>query len=246
MGLTGSFSPKVARLPNGAHRLRGRSKHREGEVRRVLAVLSIVAMAATLAVGAAAPASAGASEESAFVSRINGLRQNKGLAPLAVSGNLTSIGRSWSQQMMERGSLSHNPNYARQVTADWVKLGENVGRGSSVDSLFQAFVNSSAHYRNLVDPAFTHVGVGVVTAPDGTLWTSHQFMQVRSAAPAAAAPAPTGSAPVARTASAPRAASSGASAGRARPAPAGAPAPPPPPPKPTERVVLSLEQLRTL
>ena len=52
----------------------------------------------------------------------------------------------------------------------------------------QAFINSPAHYRNLVDPAWTHVGVGVTFGGDGRMYTTHNFMALAGgggAAPAA-------------------------------------------------------------
>ena len=55
--------------------------------------------------------------------------------------------------MVANGGISHNPNLANDVSANWTKLGENVGVGNDVDSLMNAFINSPAHYHNLVDPA---------------------------------------------------------------------------------------------
>lgn len=209
-------------------------------MRRFVASIGLVAALAGGMVIAAPSAQASASDEAGFVARINSLRQSKGLAPLAVDGNLTSIGRNWSQKMLNAGAISHNPSFPSQVTSNWAKLGENVGHGGSVDSLFKAFVNSPGHYRNLVDPAFTHVGVGVVTGPDGTLWTAHQFMTLAGAS----APKTT---PAASAAKAPRSAATATSPARRSVTAAPAPAPaPPPPPAPSARIVLSLEQVRSL
>jgi len=190
--------------------------------------------------------------ESAFVAKINALRASKGLGQLAVYGELTTIARNWSQQMANAGAISHNANFPNQVTADWKKLGENVGRGGTVDALFTAFVNSPHHYENLVDPAFNYVGVGVVVTPDGTIWTSHQFMQLGAAA-AAAAPRVTAPRPAAtpRVTAAPRAAAprpaTAPRAAASTPSPAPAPAPAPKPaPVPPPRFVMSLEQLQGL
>ena len=54
--------------------------------------------------------------------------------------------------MVQAGQISHNPNLGSEVSGDWTKLGENVGVGYDVDGLMQAFINSPAHYKNLVDP----------------------------------------------------------------------------------------------
>jgi hypothetical protein len=120
-------------------------------------------------------------DESAFVAKINQLRAEHGLRPLEVDGELTTIGRRWAGKMAAAGQISHNPNFPNEVTQDWEKLGENVGVGSNVDELHAAFVKSPAHFRNLVDGDFTHIGVGVVYTNDGALYTSHQFMKLRAA-----------------------------------------------------------------
>ena len=118
--------------------------------------------------------------EAQFLAKINNLRASKGLGALAIDGQLTSIARNWTAHMASAGAISHNPNLATQVTENWQKLGENVGEGPDVDTLFQAFVNSPHHYANLVDPAFSLVGIGVVVAPDGTMYTTHDFEQPAS------------------------------------------------------------------
>ena len=133
---------------------------------------------------------AGSSAEAAFVARINGIRESQGLGPLAVYGELRDVARAWTDQMVANGGISHNPNLAGDVTANWTKLGENVGVGSSVDSLMSAFVNSPAHYRNIVDPAFNYIGVGVSYGSDGRMYTTHDFMALDDGSGGSPAPAP--------------------------------------------------------
>ena len=203
---------------------------------------------AALPILAAAPARAATdprSAESAFVSKINSLRASKGLSQLRVDSELTSIGRRWASKMAADGDISHNPGFSSWVTADWVKLGENVGMGGDVDSIFRAFVASPSHYKNLVDPAFQFVGVGVVVAADGTIFTAHQFEQK---AGAVAAPAPA-AAPTAapKPAAAPRPTTAKPAAAPkpvATPDPVPAAAPAPAPPAAPAHAVQVLEQLR--
>ena len=61
--------------------------------------------------------------------------------------------------------------------------------GPRNDTIWTAFVHSSQHYANLVDPAFNRVGVGVAYA-GGSQWTCHRFMAVSGGGgqPAAARP----------------------------------------------------------
>jgi hypothetical protein len=178
--------------------------------------------------------------ESQFVSRINSLRASKGLSQLSVNGQLLGVARNWTENMVQAGQISHNPNLAGQVSGDWTKLGENVGVGPDVDSLMQAFINSSAHYRNLVDPAWNYVAVGVTIAADGQIYTTHNFMAMGAAAPPPPAPAP---APTTTRPATPR---------TTAPPTTAAPtttttAPPPPTPHPTPaRVTAVLDPLRAL
>lgn len=170
-------------------------------------VVFVAIVGALIMSPAARPAAADpASAEAEFVQRINALRADKGLAPLGVDPELTAIARRWSARMADDGELSHNPNLGNEAR-DWRMLGENVGVGPTVESIHRAFVNSPRHYENLVEPAFTLIGVGVVER-DGQIWVTQDFKQPR-AARAAPAPAP---AP--------------------RPAPAAAPAHAPRPPRP--------------
>lgn len=150
---------------------------------RHLLVGVVVAMTAVLVVPVAAPAGAGVdaqAAESAFVARINTLRASKGLGTLEVDGELTAIARRWAARMAAAGNISHNRNFQNEVSADWVKLGENVGMGPEIDKLHRAFVASPTHYKNLVDGDYTRVGVGVVVTGNGTIFTAHQFERLAS------------------------------------------------------------------
>jgi hypothetical protein len=189
----------------------------EMRTRRALGVI-LVAVTAMLLVPLA-PAQAQSSpvaDEQAFVAMVNQLRASRGLPALRVDAELTSHGRAWAQRMAEAGAISHNPHFASQVQQNWRKVGENVGVGGDVASLFDAFVASPTHLANLVHPEFTHIGVGVVHA-DGRIWTAHQFMVLFPEAPGA---------PVVAPAAAPAPPAASAAPAPAPPAPAPAPAPP--------------------
>jgi hypothetical protein len=200
----------------------------------------LVALTATLLPSLLPVAPAGAETDTAaaeaqFVGLINELRASKHLGALTPDPELHRVALAWSEKMAAADQISHNPDLADQVSADWQKLGENVGVGMTVEKLHDAFVKSPAHYRNLVDPDFTHIGVAVVVGRDGALFTTHQFMKLRPRA-AAAAPATTTTAPTTTT-TAPARVTEVAGTEVAAPAPA---------PAPTGRLVLVLEQLRAL
>lgn len=110
--------------------------------------------------------------EAEFLAKINGLRSSRGLAPLTGDGPLNTRARGWSKHMAERDKLSHSN--LSSLLPPWSAAGENVGRGGSVDSLFNALVNSPNHLSNMLGD-FTHIGIGVWRASNGTLWTTHVF-----------------------------------------------------------------------
>lgn len=178
----------------------------------------LMATGSMVGLSATASAASDPGAEGDFVARANSLRASQGLPALSVNGTLVAKARGWAEHMAAVGALSHS-NLADGAPSDWRRLGENVGRGPSVDSIHNALVGSPEHYRNLTDPGFRSVGVGVVNA-NGTYYVAEVFME------SASQPAPTTSAPAAATPSSgnPRSAPS---------APAAAPAPPPPPPTPS-------------
>jgi len=128
-----------------------------------------------------APASADGGAEAQFLSSLNSARSNAGVQALSRSGDLDSVARSWSQQMANSGTLAHNPNFSSQA-GNWQKVGENVGMGQNVSQLHGLFMDSPGHRRNILDPAFTQVGIGVVVE-GGTMWVTHVFRQPVGAAP---------------------------------------------------------------
>ena len=152
---------------------------------------ALVAVAAVgigiLVMGSPAGADA-ASSEATFYAHINAVRAGDGKPPLVRDDQADGVARAWSAEMARTGQLSHNPNVKSQVT-NWKMLGENVGVGTNVAVVTRALENSPAHRANMVNAAFTHVGVGVVEA-GGQVWVTEVFKQARTGTPVAAPTAP--------------------------------------------------------
>lgn len=123
----------------------------------------------------ATPGPAAGSDAPAYIGRINSLRSSRGLAPLEEDGTLDALATDWARHLAAIGGLQHASDLSIGVSRSWSKLGENVGTGPDTGTIFDAFVASPSHYRNLVDPSFTHVGVGVVWS-GGTQYTVHRFL----------------------------------------------------------------------
>jgi uncharacterized protein YkwD len=186
-----TVQPRIANRPDGTWRRRAASFLLLG------LLLCLIAPVAPASASREDPPS----DEARFVELVNAARARAGVAPLTVDDELTGLARDWAAQMAAAGAISHAKPISAGVAQDWQKLGENVGKGPSVDPIMDAFIASPGHYANLMDPAFSRIGVGVVWA-NGVLYTTHRFMQLRSdgappapAPPATEAPAPTAARP---------------------------------------------------
>lgn len=133
-------------------------------------------MAIGAIVGFGEPAGAQAAEEEAFFESLNETRVELGLSELKLNTELTNLSRDWAAEMADEGEIFHANPISANMTSDWLKLGENVGVGPQVDALMAAFIDSPTHYQNIIDPEFTHVGVGVVWEDD-LMFTTHRFMK---------------------------------------------------------------------
>ena len=113
--------------------------------------------------------------ERSFARKINADRSLKALGNLGLDRELSKAARVHTWAMARRNELYHTPSdtLRRRIT-NWTILGENVGVGSSVDSLHDAFMNSPAHKANILYNTFRYVGVGVLQK-DGRMWVTVIF-----------------------------------------------------------------------
>jgi uncharacterized protein YkwD len=108
------------------------------------------------------------SQEHHLLSHVNSTRVAHGRAPLASNDALVQRARSFAAQLAREGRLRHSD--LRTLRASYSKSGENVGRGSSIQSIAGAFVKSPAHRAIMLDPSFTQVGMGTARAANGTIY----------------------------------------------------------------------------
>ena len=198
--------------------------------RRVL--VGVLVLAALGVIWLPVGATASPEFEAEFVRLAGRERSAAGLPAYAERADLADVARRWARRMAAEGRLYHNPRLGDEVD-NWQAVGENVGRGPSVDDIHRAFMDSADHRREILSTDFTEVGVGVAIAADGEIWVAEVFRQPMAAA-AKPAPAPAAAPAPAPAAVAPRPAPRAARAVAPRPeaapatpaAPAAAPAPP--------------------
>ncbi len=147
----------------------------------------VVALMVTALPWDAAVTPASADNASTLLGLVNGLRANHGLSPLYADPALTAVSQAWANHMAGGNTATHNPNLASQAGGGWTKLGENVAAAGNIDAVFNAFVNSSFHLGNMLDPTYNLTGIGVgVSGP--TLFVSEDFEAKPGATPVVTRP----------------------------------------------------------
>lgn len=142
---------------------------------RLLASVLVMALAI---LGLSASAGADSGSEQAFLSAINSTRSSSGLGSLQMDSGLQSHARRHTGDMIAADEIYHSSSGELQSAAGsgWEKLGENVGRGGSVSSLHQAFLDSPGHKANILGD-YNYVGIGTGTSDNGVLYVTVVFMK---------------------------------------------------------------------
>lgn len=143
--------------------------------RRTLTILTAVL---TFSIFAPTAAHATTYDERVSVYFINQYdRKPRGLRPLAINESASNLARSHSAAMARSGRLYHSSlSYLGSKISGWSTLGENVGVGTSLRTLNQAFMNSPTHRSNILCRCFRQIGVGVVRDRRGYYWVTHIFI----------------------------------------------------------------------
>lgn len=115
--------------------------------------------------------------EQQVVELTNNERVERGLEPLKIDVELSKMAREKSRDMSANNYFSHtSPNYGSpfDMMKSWgitySHAGENIAKGQRTpEEVVNAWMNSEGHRANILNPDFTHIGVGYVA--DGNYWT---------------------------------------------------------------------------
>jgi uncharacterized protein YkwD len=156
--------------------------------------------------------------EAEMLARLNAEREAAGVGPLQNQPWAQSIARQHSEDMAAAGSIWHDmAGYMGQGRRSLgaTSLGENVSMDSTLEANDARLFASPEHHRNIVDPHFNYVGIGIARDAKDWVYVTEDFSGIPGSVVAQAvrpalvpAPPPPVPAPV-------------------PPGPAGAPAPPP-------------------
>jgi len=167
----------------------GNVRYRTGLVRAALAVLAVLlvlpwsrAAQAQQPAVSAVPAQAAQQYAQAvqqLYSLINQERARAGLAPLRLDPVLTRLAEMKSQDMVALNYFSHySPTYGYPYTMEY-RAGvrarymgaENIAASATAQAAHALLMASPGHRRNILDPRFTDVGIGVVPGRWGLVIT---------------------------------------------------------------------------
>lgn len=121
------------------------------------------------------------SELSAFEQEVvkltNAEREKQGLAALKIDTELSKVARIKSQDMKDKNYFDHNsPTYGspfdmmKQFGISYKTAGENIAQGQQTPAeVVQAWMNSQGHRENIMNPNYTHIGLGYEES--GNYWT---------------------------------------------------------------------------
>jgi uncharacterized protein YkwD len=117
--------------------------------------------------------------EARVLALVNEERAAAGCSPVTENARLTRAADDYSDVMAASGVMSHTgpdgSTMASRVEAAgylWSALGENIARGQAdAAAVMEAWMNSSGHRANILNCAFTEIGIGVHAGDGGPWWT---------------------------------------------------------------------------
>ena len=157
-----------------------------------LTVVPLTASSAALATPAApqgAPAAAaavpaqvtseGAQYADTVLNKVNELRSSLGRQPVTRYQELDAVAQDWSEQQAAANNMSHRPDFTSVYPKGWTTGSENVAwrtaGGDTGALIFDQWLNSPGHYKNMTDPDVNSIGIGFAQTSDGRWYATQNF-----------------------------------------------------------------------
>ena len=157
-----------------------------------LTVVPLTASSAALAAPAApqgAPAAAaavpaqvtseGAQYADTVLNKVNELRSSLGRQPVTRYQELDAVAQDWSEQQAAANNMSHRPDFTSAYPSGWTTGSENVAwrtaGGDTGALIFDQWLNSPGHYKNMTDPNVNSIGIGFAQTSDGRWYATQNF-----------------------------------------------------------------------
>ena len=134
------------------------------------------------AAAAAVPAQVsadGAQYANTVLNKVNELRSSLGLQPVTRYQELDTVAQDWSEQQAAANNMSHRPDFTSAYPAGWTTGSENVAwrtaGGDTGALIFDQWLNSPGHYKNMTDPNVNSIGIGFAQTSDGKWYATQNF-----------------------------------------------------------------------
>jgi uncharacterized protein YkwD len=106
-----------------------------------------------------------------MLAEVNALRRKAGAPELRMNSALQKAAQAHAQDMLDRDFFAHkspgNTTVRERATKagyKWRNIGENIAEGQrSVDEVVTTWMDSPGHRRNMLEPKFRELGIGLVT-----------------------------------------------------------------------------------
>lgn len=119
--------------------------------------------------GASARSEPAGAIRAAVICLVNRERADRHLPPLRQARALDRSAQLWTQTMVQDDIFSQGANFAARISeagVDWSAAGENIATGFQTPrQVVGGWMASTAHCRNILDPAFRLIGVGLDPHP---------------------------------------------------------------------------------
>ena len=121
-------------------------------------------------------------DERAMLVLINTERSKAGVPPLTIDVRIITVARAHSKDMFLRRYFSHvTPEGLDPATRlensgiQYTAAGENLAYAPDVSAAHTGLMNSPGHKKNILDPGFRHVGIGIISTDRYGIMVTQDF-----------------------------------------------------------------------
>ncbi|MGI6319078.1 MAG: sporulation protein [Firmicutes bacterium] len=125
-------------------------------------------------------------EEQQMLNLVNQERKQRGLNELKIHEGLVKLARLKSKDMINLGYFAHqSPTYGspfdmmRNAGIAYTYAGENLAGAPTVARAHTSLMNSPGHRANILNPNYTHVGIGIVNGGNYGKMFTQMFIKER-------------------------------------------------------------------
>jgi len=122
--------------------------------------------------------------EDSLLASTNVERAKHELPTLEKHEQVARVARGHSLDMFKKGFFGHvNPGGLNvwerlNLAGIWyASCAENIGKTLTVANAHRGFMESESHRKNILTKEYTHMGIGILKAPDGFLYVTENFIE---------------------------------------------------------------------